>query len=226
MTLRRAMLAAAAVTALWCTLAIGVPATEGAHTTADEPQYLLSATSLAEDGDLDIADELDEERWRAYHRARLPDQTLARPDGRRLSPHGPLLPVVLALTMGLGGWVGAKLALAALAGALAASLVWVAVRRLAVPTPLALACVLCFTLSPPLAVYGSQVYPELPAALVVTVGLAAVTGPLGRRDSAVLGVCVTALPWLSVKYAAVAAALAGYALWRLWHRGDHRRARS
>ena len=37
---------------------IRVPATHGAQTTADEPQYLLTAISLAEDRDLDIADEL------------------------------------------------------------------------------------------------------------------------------------------------------------------------
>ena len=214
------------MTFAWCSLAIGAPATDRERTTADEPQYLLSATSLAEDLDLDLADELDDERWRAYHRVPLPNQTLARSDGRRLSPHDPLLPVLLAVPMGLGGWVGAKLALAALAGALAAALVGVAVRRLAVPVPLALASVLCFTLSPPLAVYGTQVYPELPAALVVTLGLAAVTGPLGRRGTWALAPCVIALPWLSVKYAPVAAALAGPALWRLWRRGDRRRARA
>ena len=38
--------------------ASGVRAAYGAQTTADEPQYLLTAISLAEDGDLDVADEL------------------------------------------------------------------------------------------------------------------------------------------------------------------------
>jgi len=39
---------------------IAVPATHTTRTTADEPQYLLTAISLARDGDLDIADELAE----------------------------------------------------------------------------------------------------------------------------------------------------------------------
>ena len=82
----------------------------------DEPQYLLSALSLWEDHDLDISDELADRRFLAFHDADLPVQTAVRPDGSQLSPHDPLLPVLLAVPMGLGGWVAAKLTLAALAG--------------------------------------------------------------------------------------------------------------
>jgi hypothetical protein len=112
---------------------IWVPATHSTETTADEPQYLLTAISLATDGDLDIADELAEGRWRAFHAVDLPEQTVPLAGGRRLSPHDPLLPLLLAGPVAAGGWVGAKLAMAALAGALAALLLWTAVRRLGVP---------------------------------------------------------------------------------------------
>ena len=109
--------------------AAGIPvrAAHGAQTTADEPQYLLTAISLAEDHDLDVADELAAGRWRAFHAAPLPEQTRPLPSGRRLSPHDPLLPLLLALPVALGGWVGAKLAMAALAGLLAGLLLWTAV---------------------------------------------------------------------------------------------------
>lgn len=189
-------------------------ATSDARTTADEPQYLLSATSLSEDLDLDIAEELADERWRRYHAPALPEQTAARPDDRRVSPHDPLLPLLLALPVALGGWVGAKLALAAMAGALAALLVWTAVRRLGVRTSTAALTVLCFALSPPLSVYATQVYPELPAALVVGVAVAALTGPDRRRGTVVAGLAIAALPWLSIKYAPAAAALALVAVLR------------
>src|SRR5215218_1486064 len=63
---------------------IVVPATHGTRTTADEPQYLLTASSLAEDGDLDIADELADGRWRPFHALPLPEQTEPLADGRRL----------------------------------------------------------------------------------------------------------------------------------------------
>lgn len=214
----------AGVTAVWCALAIPVPATFGAHVAVDEPQYLLSATSLAEDLDLDIADELAAERWRPYHEADLPEQTAPLPGGRRVSPHDPLLPAIVAVPMALGGWVAAKATLALLAGALAATLVWTAVHRLDVPPLLATACALCFGLAPPLAVYGTQVYPELPAGLAVATAFAAGTGPLRRGGLAVTTLAVSALPWLSVKYAPVALALTVAATWRLHSLGRWRAA--
>ena len=134
------------------------------------------------------------------------------------------LPVLLAVPVGLGGWLGAKLAMAAMAGLLAAATVWVAIRRFGVAPGLAAAVVLAFSVTAPLVVYGAQVYPELPAALAVTAGIAALTGRLNRRGLIVLGVAVVALPWLSVKYAPVAAALAAVGLLRLVRRGDRRLA--
>src|SRR5215216_4832005 len=205
---------------------IPVPATHGTWTTADEPQYLLTAISLAEDHDLDIADELAEGRWRPFHAVALPTQTEALAGGRRLSPHDPLLPLLLAGPVAVGGWVGAKLAMAALAGLLAALLVWTAVRRLGVPVGVAALAAVVFACSPPLAVYGSQLYPELPAALAVLAAAAALLSPGAptRRATLVVGAAVAALPWLGVKYAPVAAVLAAVAGWRLARAGQRRRA--
>lgn len=189
-------------------LGIGARATYGAQTTADEPQYLLSALSLWEDGDLDIADELDEERFREFHEADLPQQTLELEDGRRISPHDPLLPLLLALPVGLGGWVGAKLALAVLGGALAALVVWTARHRFGVSAATAYVAAGVFALAPPLAVYSTQVYPELPAALALLAGFAALLGPFQRRGKIVLAAAVIVLPWLAIKYVPVAGVLA------------------
>ncbi len=240
----RAMVIVGVATAAWCAVAAPARATYGARVTADEPQYLLTALSLAEDRDLDIADELAAERWRDFHQAQLPEQTEVRTGGQRLSPHDPLLPVVLALPVGIGGWLGAKLTLAVLAGLLAAALLWVAARRLNVPPRSAAVAVLAFSLSAPFAAYGAQIYPEIPAALAVTVALGAATGPLGRRgpaepngerlgrlagwrsESGVVAslVAVAALPWLGVKYTPVAAALAVVVVARLAASGRARRA--
>src|SRR5215204_3916170 len=203
-----------------------VPATHGTWTTADEPQYLLTAISLAEDHDLDIADELAEGRWRPFHALPLPEQTEPLAGGRHLSPHDPLLPLLLAGPVAVGGWVGAKLAMAAMAGLLAALLVWTAVRRLGVPLGTAALATVLLACSPPLAVYGSQIYPELPAALAVLAAAAALTSPAppSARATLVTGVAVAALPWLGVKYAPVAAAIALVACWRLARAGQARRA--
>jgi hypothetical protein len=222
--LRRALVLTALAVAAWTALGTPLRATYGARTTADEPQYLLTAISLGEDGDLDIADERDAERWRAFHEAPLPVQEEPLADGRRVSPHDPLLPVLLAGPVLAGGWVAAKLALAAVAGLLAAATVWVAVERFAVPVPVAVLAALAFGASAPLAFYGTQVYPEIVSALAVTVAAGAAAGPLGRRGLAVLGVAVAALPWLAVKTVPVAAALAAAGLWRLWRSGRGRAA--
>lgn len=213
----RALLLLALLTTLWSLPGLAVRATRGARVAVDEPQYLLSATSLGEDLDLDIADELRDQRWRAYHRAALPEQTKPLAGGRRVSPHDPLLPLVLAAPMRLGGWIAAKVALAAIAGALAATMLWVAVVRLRIPPRRALVAVACFSLASPLAVYATQVYPEMPAALALTLGMAAALGAPSRRTAWAMGLAATALPWLSVKYAPVAAALVAVALWR-WRR--------
>lgn len=201
-----------------------VRATYGAQTTADEPQYLLTALSLFDDGDLNIADELSGERWRDFHEAQLPEQTKPLAGGRRVSPHDPLLPMMLAVPMGLGGWVAAKLTMAVLAGVLAALTAWVAIRRFAVSPWTALGVTALLCCSAPLAVYGTQIYPEIPAALATTAGVAALAGPLRTRDRWVLAACVIALPWLAIKYASVAAALAGVAVVRLLRGGRHRQA--
>ena len=74
------------------------------------------------------------------------------------------------LTGGTGEWLGAKLALAAMAGVLAGLTMVVAMRRLGVSPLVAMLTALVAGLSPPLAIYGTQVYPELPAALARAAG--------------------------------------------------------
>jgi hypothetical protein len=197
--------------------AIGIPAhaTYGARVTSDEPQYLLSASSLGEDLDLDISDEIARGAYRPFHRVTLDQQTEPNADGRQFSPHDPGLPVLLAAPMRLGGWVAAKATLAACAGALAALTAWVAIRRFGAPSRWALATVGVFALSTPLGVYATQVYPEVPAALVVTAAVAVITGSDERRSAIATVAGATALVWLSVKYAPVAASLVAISLWRL-----------
>lgn len=211
------------VVAAWAMIAIPARATYGTLTTADEPQYLLTALSLYEDGNLHIDDELADARFVPFHELDLPIQTEVLDNGRQVSPHDPLLPAILALPMGLGGWAAAKATLAVLGGVLAGLLVWTAHRRFAVPLGVAAGTVLAFGVTAPLVAYATQVYPELPAALAATAAIALLTGARRRAALVGFGLAVTALPWLGVKYVPVAAALVAVAVGTL---AGERRARA
>lgn len=208
MTLRQRMLLVGLVVFAVALAGIDSRATYGARVSGDEPQYLLTAISVYEDGNLDIADELAEERYRPFHEVDINTQTRAlTDDGQRISPHDPLLPVLLALPMAVGGWASAKAAMAIMAAAAAALTLWLAEQRFGVPWRPSTLTVLAFFVSPPLIVYGTQIYPAMPAALCVLVGLAGITSPRDRTTWVAVG-AVIALPWLAVKYLPLAAALA------------------
>jgi len=214
--MRRSLLILGVVVAGWTMLGIPAHATYGARVTADEPQYLLTALSLGDDGDLDISDELESRAYRPFHRVDIDPQTYPLDEaGRQISPHDPLLPTMLAVPMRIGGWVAAKATLAIFAAALAMLTAWTAVRRFLVRPRVAFPVVGAFACTAPLATYATQLYPEIPAALAVMIAASVLTGVLDRRRITVVTLAVAALPWLSIKYAPVAACLAGITLWRL-----------
>jgi len=229
--LLRAMVAVGMVATI--TAAVGIPArtTYGAQVSVDEPQYLLTAISLAEDFDLDVSDEIDDERYLPFHEIGLNTQTIDLDEqGQRISPHDPLLPAMLALPMQVGGWVAARASIAIVAGLLAAATLWVAVRRFGVSTRTGAWVVGALSATPPLTAYGSQIYPELPAALALVVAVGAVSGLQVKASETTprtrllvsLVIAVTALPWLSVKYVPTTAAVVGIAAKNLWQLGQRR----
>ena len=203
-------------------VAAPVRSTYGARLSADEPHYLMTAMAIAERGTLDVAYLHADERYRAFHEIRLSPQAALGPGGRMVVPHDPLLPALLALPWRLGGWHGARLALAVINAALGALLVWTAVRRLRVRPALSALVIGVACASAPLAAYGAQLYPELPAALAVTAVASSGLGPPRARTATGVVLGLTALPWLAVKYVPVAAALAGAIAWRWWRGGARR----
>ncbi len=218
-----AALAAGVIATVASLVGLDARATAGARTSGDEPHYLLTAVSLASDGDLDVDDELAAHRYRDFHAAPLDPQSEPRAGGQRLSPHDPLLPVLLTPGVAVAGWIGAKATLALLAGLTAAAATWVAVARFGVAPGVGALVVGGLGATMPLAPYGAQVYPEVPAALatVVAVGLLLAPRP-GRLHLAGSVLAVVALPWLSVKYVPVALALVGVGGVRLRRRGARR----
>ncbi|MEX2587213.1 MAG: hypothetical protein WD602_04370 [Actinomycetota bacterium] len=193
-----------------------------AQVTGDEPEYLLTALSLAEDRSLDISNQIEQQRYREFHEVDLSPQARVLEDGRMVSPHDPLLPLVLALPMAMGGYLFAKLTISLMAGVLAGLLVWLAVRRFEVGVLPAALTVGIFGTSAPVAIYGSQVYPEMAAALALAVTVGGLSGPLRARGLGAVVAGVVALSWLGTKYIPVAAVAAAIALIRLWKGGRRR----
>ena len=79
--------------------------------------------------------------------------------------------------MRLGGWWAAKAALALVAGLTAGLTTWLAMRRLSIGGAAAGVGVGAAFVGIPLAAYGVQVYPEMPAALAVVGAVALLTAP-------------------------------------------------
>ncbi len=219
MALYWAMIAAFLLTVVVGGLGVSIRAADVGAAAVDEPQYLLTAISLWEDRDLDVSDERAANRYRVFHEGRLPVQTSVLEDGRRVSPHDPLLPLLVAPAMAAGGFIGVKAMLVVVAGLLAAATVWVAHTRFGVAPGVAGPVAAIAGATTPLGVYAHQVYPEIVAAAAVVavtallVPQAGTPRPVPRTIGLVAAISV--LPWLSVKYVPVAAAFAGVAAWRL-----------
>lgn len=202
-------------------LAVPLRASHGARVTGDEPFYLLTTVSLMEDGDLDLANDYQLKRYRAYfdHPQDLWHQSVPLADGRLLSPHNVGTSLLILPAYAIGGLDGAKRFLAALGGVTIGFALLLAYRATASLGAALLAATL-LGVSAPLFIYSSQIYPEAPAALLVSAIGSLLLGQRGGRGTAILLVAgLNGLVWLGVKYAFVGTALAGLGLVRLRPRG-------
>ena len=219
--------------------------------TGDEPHYLLVAHSLAFDGDIDLANNLRQQDFHAFSErpvsgytqskpwllARVPalSSLRTRPESyweRRAYPTQPigtsaLIAPVYRLGLAWGGRVRYALALFfhALLAALAlvtAELCW----RVTSDRALSLLVAGGFALSAPLLWYSVPVFPDLPGALLIALGVLLLarmqdsgseSGPL---RTLALGIVSSALPWVHLRFWPSALLLAAAGAWiaRGWPR--------
>jgi hypothetical protein len=195
---------------------LGVGASGGSRYAGDEQHFLVAAASLADGGDLDLADEYRERRGelgfagdvdgRARDALRIegeagsdaPLKTDGRIVGGRLvEPHGLGFPLLLAPAYALGGATLVSVLLAAVAAL--AFVLGAALARRVVPDPWATWAALLAGLSPPAVAHATAVLPALTAgALLAGAALCALAvreRPLMRHayGGAVL---LAVLPWL------------------------------
>jgi hypothetical protein len=185
----------------------------------DEPHYLLTATSLLQDGDVDLLDDYAERSYEDFYPYLL-DPHGQTTDGRLHEPHGIGFPLLIAPALAIGGEQGVELFVAVLSALAVAFGYLLAVR--VVPDPYALGAALLVGLSPPFVAYGTAVYPELPAAAALA-GAALLALRLRERPGraatfACFGLLAT-LPWLGTKYVLPALVVGGFAVVALRRHG-------
>jgi uncharacterized membrane protein YbhN (UPF0104 family) len=198
---------------------LGVPlrASYGARVNVDEPFYLLTTASLLADGDLDLANDYALQRYRQFfdHAEELWYQSGPTTDGRVLSPHNLGLSVLILPAYAWSGLDGVKTFLGAIGGATIAISSLLAYRATGRAGPSLLAGALVGA-SAPLFVYATQIYPEVPAAFLVTAAAWLLLGSRPGWIAAVsLALGLSGLAWLGSKYAPVGGALGLLALVRL-----------
>jgi hypothetical protein len=198
-------------------LAVGMRASRLASVTGDEPFYLATAQSLVSDGDLDLRDEYANasvEMARFWDGAKpLWRQMSPAADGRLLAPHDPGLSLLIAPAYAVGGLEGVRRFLVVV-WALAMAFAAVLARRLGVPWWAALVAAVAVGAGAPGLVYGSQVYPEAPAALLLCLGALTSVWRSHRAQTMLMLGLLVALEWLGVKYLPYAVLLGGVYVWR------------
>jgi hypothetical protein len=185
----------------------------------DEPHYLVITQSLLHDRDLRIENNHRREEYRAYFKGSLkPDYLALGKDGQIYSIHPVGLPVLAMAAFALGGYHGVVAMLVVMA-ALASALLWRWAYELTGSISAATFEWAATALTAPFLFNSFTVYPEIPAALAVIATIGWRTEATSAGMMLFRGAAIGALPWLSTKYAPMAAAVGIVALLRTgWNR--------
>lgn len=178
----------------------------------DEPHYVLLSQSLVRDHDLDVADEYSAAPGLATG-AQVFD---ARGDGRLRSIRQPGLPLLLAPIRALTDSGTALRLLMVLLTAVLAHQSFRLLEELGLARRRRLAWLAwagCF-LTLPMLLYSSQIYPEVPAALLAVVGVRALLRSRPGSAAPLAVVAFAGLPLLIIRFLPLAAALTAVAMWR------------
>jgi hypothetical protein len=207
-TRRTRVLAAAVPVAI--ALAVFCARTRDFPLLGDEPHYLIIADSVISDGDLNLQNNYlrDFDTHRIF--GLVTPHVYNVPRGW-MPYHAPGLGILLAIPFRIGGVVGARAALILFAAVLPWTLATWLVDR--VSRGLAAWITIGLTVSLPLLFDSAQIYPDLPAGIIVTaLALWLLCRSEDREAGKTWGVfwaIAGALPWLNVKYFAVTMVLAG-----------------
>ncbi len=179
------------------------------HLTGDEPHYLLATHSLYYDQDVDLENNYrngDADAWYPGLGSG-PHAFDYKNDGKLYSVHGIGLPLLLlpAYAVLHSRPVSAARLVLVLVAALSSHQVFGLVLDLWKRRELAWCAWGIATLTTPPLFLSSQVFPDLPAALLVVVAIRQLVRVPTRRSTLLVGLMISALPWFHVRYVVLSA---------------------
>ncbi len=198
--------------------------------TGDEPHYLMITQSLARDGDVNLLDNFQRRDYLEFYSAPLRPHARVHTASRMYSGHGLGAPLLLLPGYFCAGIYGAYLMMN-LCGALLTVVLFSLLYSLTENKIIALALAVLSGFTAPLVFYANQLYPELPAALIVAYLFLQAVGSRGQSPDRIggkspslariyfLAVLLVFLPWLHVKYFMFSIIFIGYFFF-YWPRRD------
>ncbi len=192
--------------------------------TGDEPHYLLAAHSLVNDADFDLTNNYANLDYLNFYFSRdIVPQVRLNAAGQQFLNHYPGLPLLIAPAYALGGRFGV-LVFQSMVGALLAAVTFRLALLLSGSVTGSLLATLLLAFSPPLLFYNFLVYPELPAALLITLALYLILARDTPTPGAALALLLVLalLPWLNRRFVGLALLLALLAMWSWRRRGSWR----
>lgn len=202
---------------------------------SDEGQYLRVTQSLLHDGDMDLANNLSTEQTNEFHvREFAIKKAAAAPEGKIHSVHpiGLSVAFVPAYWWGLTHWENPRLAAALFMALLASACVpvlFVYLTRLGVPRWSALLATGIMAVTAPFFHYTNQLYPDIPALLIVLVALLALAHyqvpggsyrSWGKGELPLLGLVsllLCCLPFLHPRLTPLGLLCGAGVLWQAYH---------
>lgn len=181
----------------------------------DEPHYLLIAHSLVHDHDLKISNNYRQRDYASFYASDLTAHVSIAKDGTRYPGHPLGLPLLLApayAAFGANGAIGMMVVFAALFGVQ----IYLLAFDVSGSSRLALLIWGLMSFTPPIVLYSSKIYPEIPAALLlITAYRECRARRLTARSAMLSGLALAILPWLHQRMILPTLLLMGFGLWQL-----------
>jgi hypothetical protein len=186
----------------------------------DEPHYLLISTSALRDGDVDLANDYSEERHLPFYPGPLtPRHVVLSASGHEYSFHGHGVALLALPALALGGVDAVRLTFL-FVSALGVAALWAAGRLVSASSAASAIGVTALLSATPFMSQSSAIYPDGPAAAIVSFALLmTIRLERGIPSSAIglvaTGTALAMLPWLHLRLSLLAAAFGVAVLWLL-----------